>query len=59
MFWAKKNDFETASMSIDIVQNGAIATGKVYPQPQETGVLWDSYLIKLKDYFPSKEVLFF
>lgn len=48
MFWAKPDDFETASMSIDIVQNGAVATGKVYFQPQETGVLWDSYLIRLQ-----------
>lgn len=59
MFWAKENDFETTEMSIDIVQNGAVATGKVYPQPQKTGVLWDSYLIKLKDSHPIKETLFF
>ncbi len=59
MFWAKKDDFETVSMTIDIVQNGAIATGKVYPQPQETGVLWDSYLLKLKEFLPTKEILFF
>ena len=59
MFWARKNDFETVSMAIDIVQNGAIATGKVYPQPQETGVLWDSYLLKLKEFLPTKEILFF
>lgn len=59
MFWAKKDDFETVSMTIDIVQNGAIATGKVYPQPQETGVLWDSYLLKPKEFLPTKEILFF
>ncbi len=28
------------------MQNGAVATGDVYPQPQATGVLWDAYLIK-------------
>lgn len=59
MFWAKKEDFETTSMSIDIVQNGAVATGKVYPQPQETSVLWDSYLVKLKNSHPTREMLFF
>ena len=59
MFWAKEDDFESTEMSIDIVQNGAIATGKVYPQPQRTGVLWDSYLIKPKDFIPTKEILFF
>lgn len=59
MFWAKEDDFESTEMSIDIVQNGAIATGKVYPQSQRTGVLWDSYLIKPKDFIPTKEILFF
>lgn len=59
MFWAKEDDFESTEMSIDIVLNGAIATGKVYPQPQRTGVLWDSYLIKPKDFIPTKEILFF
>lgn len=59
MFWARKDDFETISMAIDIIQNGAIATGKVYPQPQETGVLWDSYLLTLKEFLPTKEILFF
>ena len=59
MFWAKEDDFESTEMSIDIVQNGAIATGKVYPQPQRTGLLWDSYLIKPKDFIPTKEILFF
>lgn len=33
-------------MAIDVVSNGAIATGDVYAQPQRTGVLWDAYLIK-------------
>lgn len=46
-------------MAIDIIQNGAIATGKVYSQPQETGVLWDSYLLTLKEFLPTKEILFF
>ena len=46
MYYGRKEDFETASMTLDIVQNGAIATGDVYAQPQETGVLWDAYLIK-------------
>ena len=48
MFYGRREDFETAEMTIDIVQNGAVATGDVYAQPQETGVLWDAYLIKPK-----------
>lgn len=46
MYYGREVDFETAEMTIDIVQNGAIATGDVYAQPQKTGVLWDAYLIK-------------
>ena len=46
MYYGRKNDFETASMTIDIVNDGAISTASVYPQPQETGVLYNAYLIK-------------
>ena len=59
MFYGRKEDFETASMTIDIVQNGAIATGDVYAQPQETGVLWDAYLIKPKQEIKSENTLMF
>ena len=50
MYWAKKGDFETHSNVISIIYNGAIAAGLVYAQPQETGILAERYLIKLKDY---------
>ena len=46
MFYGRKAIFPSEEMTLDIVQNGAIATGDVYPQPQRTGVLWDAYLIK-------------
>ena len=46
MYYGRESDFETAEMTIGIVQNGAIATGDVYAHPQKTGVLWDAYLIK-------------
>lgn len=48
MFYGRKTDFDYVDKSIDIIQNGIIATGKVYVQPQDTGVLWDGYLIKAK-----------
>lgn len=51
MYYGRDADFETAEMTIDIVQNGAIATGDVYAQPQRTGVLWDAYLVKPKANF--------
>lgn len=59
MFYGRENDFETAEMTIDIVQNGAIATGDVYAQPQRTGVLWDAYLIKPKVPVASEYTLMF
>ena len=59
MYYGREADFDTAEMTIDIVQNGAIATGDVYAQPQKTGVLWDAYLIKPKDPVTSKYALLF
>lgn len=46
MYYGRECDFESAEMTLDVVKNGAIATGDVYAQPQKTGVLWDAYLIK-------------
>ena len=59
MYYGREEDFDTAEMTIDIVQNGAIATGDVYAQPQKTGVLWDAYLIKSKELIESEYVLMF
>ena len=59
MYYGREADFDTAEMTIDIVQNGAIATGDVYAQPQKTGVLWDAYLIKSKEPISSKYALMF
>ena len=59
MFYGHKDKFDSIEMSIDIVQNGAIATGNVYPQPQRTGVLWDAYLIKSIGYSDTRESLIY
>lgn len=56
-FYGRPEDWESAEMTIDIVSNGAIATGDVYAQPQRTGVLWDSYLVKCKYDITSELVL--
>ena len=56
-FYGRPDDWESAEMTIDIVSNGAIATGDVYAQPQRTGVLWDSYLVKCKYNITSELVL--
>ena len=59
MFYGHKDKFTSIEMSIDIVQNGAVATGNVYPQPQKTGVLWDAYLIKAINRSDTRESLMF
>lgn len=59
MYYGRESDFDAAEMTIDIVQNGAIATGDVYAQPQKTGVLWDAYLIKPKANIDSALTLMF
>ena len=48
MYYGRENEWDSVSMSIDIVNDGAISTGDVYPQPQKTGVLYNAYLIKAK-----------
>lgn len=48
MYYGRPSDFESIEMAIDIVNDGAISTGNVYPQPQSTGILYNAYLIKLK-----------
>lgn len=59
MYYARPSDFESAQMTLDVVYNGAIAAGDVYPQPQDTGILSDAYLIKLKFPCMSPAVLYF
>lgn len=59
MYYGRQEDFETEEWTIDIVKNGAIATGDVYIQPQKTGILWDAYLIKTKENIKSENVLLF
>lgn len=59
MFYGSEDVFDSEEMTIDIVQNGAIATGDVYPQPQRTGVLWDAYLIKAINHNDTRQSLFF
>ncbi|MEZ9997462.1 restriction endonuclease subunit S [Vibrio lentus] len=49
MYYGRDKDFESTAYSIDIVNDGAVSTGNVYSQPQKTGVLYNAYLIKLKD----------
>lgn len=58
MYYGRPEDFESEIMCLDIVKNGAVATGNVYAQPQATGVLWDAYLIKPKAEISEYALLF-
>ena len=59
MFYGREKDFDTAEMTIDVISNGAIATGTVYTQPYKTGILWDAYLLRPKIVNISKHKLLF
>lgn len=59
MYYGDPNIFDSIEMTIDIVQNGAIATGDVYPQPQRTGILWDAYLIQASHHQDNAEPLMY
>lgn len=59
MFYGRKSDWNTQEMCIDVIQNGAVATGTVYAQPEPVGVLWDAYLIKSVTEVESVEVLLY
>lgn len=59
MYWAREGDFETHDNIISIVYNGAIAAGKVYAHKEKTGILAESYFVRLKDYEVSFEINLF
>ena len=49
MYWGKVGDFKTHKNALSVIYNGAVSAGRVYAQSEETGVLAESYMIKLKD----------
>ena len=49
MYWGLKDKFTTYSNVISIVYNGVISAGRVYAQEESTGILAESYFIRLKD----------
>ncbi|RAI10724.1 MAG: hypothetical protein DKM23_06515 [Candidatus Melainabacteria bacterium] len=56
MYWGKKGDFITHSNILAVIRDGAVATGMVYAEKDETSVYSHSYFIKLKNYDVSFEV---
>lgn len=59
MYYGRKSEWESASMTIDIVADGAASNGDVYAQLQETGVLYNAYLVKPKVNCVTEAILFF
>lgn len=49
MYYGRSSDFSFVDGGIDIVSNGAVSTGNVYPQPHKIGVLFDAYIVNLKN----------
>lgn len=48
MYYGRSSEWTSVSNSIDIVQNGAKATGCVFYQPEATSSFRDAYLVKFK-----------
>lgn len=48
MYYGRSGDWESETMTIDIVNDGAVSAGMVYAQPQATGTLYNAYQIKVK-----------
>lgn len=58
MFYGRSSDFDSAEMAIDIISNGAVATGTVYTQIEKVGILWDAYLIKFHETVTKNQLKF-
>ncbi|MSE06068.1 restriction endonuclease subunit S, partial [Lactobacillus salivarius] len=59
MYYGREDDWESAEMTLDIVNDGAISTGLVYAQPQKTGTLYNAYQIQLINRRPNYQELLF
>lgn len=59
MYFGRSADFSYVDGGIDIVNDGAVSAGNVYPQPHKIGVLYNAYIITLKndDYNTNRPVL--
>lgn len=57
MYYGRSSDFMSVPGGLDIVNDGAVSTGNVYPQPHEIGVLYNAYVVTLKDGMWSRKLL--
>lgn len=56
MYYGRSTDFSHVDGGIDIVSDGAVSTGNVYIQPHEIGVLYNAYIINLKNGMKGREL---
>ena len=54
MFYGRKDEWDQAKNIIDVVSNGAVATGDVYFQTNNIGVMWDAYALNTKQTVSAK-----
>lgn len=56
MYYGRSTDFSYVDSGIDIVNDGVVSTGNVYAQPHKIGVLYNAYIINLKNGMKRKEL---
>lgn len=49
MYWGRDGEFTALENVISVVYNGVIAAGKVYAQREKTGILAESYFIRMRN----------
>ncbi|MCI8601399.1 MAG: hypothetical protein HFE45_07380 [Oscillospiraceae bacterium] len=57
MYYGRSVDFNFVDGGLDIVNDGAVSTGNVYPQPHNIGVLYNAYVVVLKNGMKEREIL--
>lgn len=57
MYYGRDSDFSYVNGGIDVVSDGAVSAGNVYPQPQRVGILYNAYMVVLKNGILNREVL--
>lgn len=55
MYYGRKEEWSYVNMSIDVISDGAISTGNIYPQIDDTSVLYNAYLIKFNEKYKKGE----
>jgi len=58
MYWARRDDFESASNVVAVIADGAISTGDVHAHLYDVGVLYNAYLIRPLQNFAPKALVF-